>query len=140
MSVTLTGSGVQVRTTTCCNEQCGVTFAMDANFYRERLEDGRNFYCPNGHPQHFAESRQAQLDRAIRERNQARQERDVAQANERAERARANHEQKCRKAARTTLRKARERIAAGVCPCCTRTFQQLARHMKSKHPHYRTRV
>jgi hypothetical protein len=24
----------------------------------------------------------------------------------------------------------------GVCPCCNRTFQQLARHMKAKHPGY----
>lgn len=140
MSVTLTGGGVQVRTTTCCHEECGVTFAMDANLYAQRLDDGRAFYCPNGHAQHFSESREAELRRTRAQRDQAIKARDLAQANERAERARANHEQKCRKAARTTLRKARERIAAGVCPCCTRTFQQLARHMKSKHPHYRTRA
>lgn len=30
------------------------------------------------------------------------------------------------------------RVGAGVCPCCKRTFQQLARHMKCKHPKYRT--
>lgn len=32
----------------------------------------------------------------------------------------------------TTLR----RIAAGVCPCCRRSFTDLARHMSSQHPDY----
>jgi hypothetical protein len=30
----------------------------------------------------------------------------------------------------------RNRIAAGVCPCCTRTFKNVARHIKDKHPTY----
>lgn len=28
----------------------------------------------------------------------------------------------------------RKRASAGVCPCCNRTFSQLARHMQTKHP------
>lgn len=31
-------------------------------------------------------------------------------------------------------RRIRERVQAGVCPCCNRTFQNLARHMATKHP------
>jgi hypothetical protein len=27
-------------------------------------------------------------------------------------------------------------VANGVCPCCNRTFQNLARHMAGKHPDY----
>lgn len=30
----------------------------------------------------------------------------------------------------------RNRAAAGVCPCCNRTFEQLGRHMTTKHPEY----
>lgn len=34
-----------------------------------------------------------------------------------------------------------ERLATranhGVCPCCKRTFSQLARHMKTKHPDFK---
>jgi hypothetical protein len=30
----------------------------------------------------------------------------------------------------------RQRVKHGVCPCCHRTFKQLAEHMKAKHPHY----
>jgi hypothetical protein len=30
----------------------------------------------------------------------------------------------------------KKRVAAGVCPCCNRTFQDLAKHMKGQHPKY----
>lgn len=30
----------------------------------------------------------------------------------------------------------RNRAAAGVCPCCNRTFSQLATHMKKQHPDF----
>lgn len=30
----------------------------------------------------------------------------------------------------------RERVKNGVCPCCNRTFENLARHMKTKHPDF----
>lgn len=33
--------------------------------------------------------------------------------------------------------KAKRRHAAGLCPCCNRTFQQLTRHMATKHPDYK---
>ena len=31
----------------------------------------------------------------------------------------------------------KKRAIAGVCPCCNRTFQQLAAHMAHKHPDYK---
>ena len=37
------------------------------------------------------------------------------------------------KAAKTRIK---NRIAHGVCPCCQRTFENLARHMANKHPDY----
>jgi hypothetical protein len=37
------------------------------------------------------------------------------------------------KAAKTRIK---NRIKHGVCPCCTRTFANLAAHMKNKHPDY----
>ena len=30
----------------------------------------------------------------------------------------------------------KNRIAGGACPCCNRTFQNLARHMATKHSDY----
>lgn len=35
------------------------------------------------------------------------------------------------------LTKTKKRVSNGVCPCCNRTFKQLARHMENKHPEYK---
>tara|TARA_Y100000310_G_scaffold338946_1_gene430083 strand:- start:1163 stop:1354 length:192 start_codon:yes stop_codon:yes gene_type:complete len=32
--------------------------------------------------------------------------------------------------------KLKNRAKAGVCPCCNRTFQNLSRHMETKHPDF----
>jgi hypothetical protein len=60
-------------------------------------------------------------------------------ATQMAERARlAEHAQveaiNAQKKSEAELRRIQKRTAAGVCPCCNRTFQQLARHMKTRHP------
>jgi hypothetical protein len=31
----------------------------------------------------------------------------------------------------------KKRVAAGVCPCCNRSFKDLARHMAGQHPDYK---
>lgn len=38
------------------------------------------------------------------------------------------------RATKGVITKMRKRASAGMCPCCQRTFQQLARHMASQHP------
>ena len=45
-------------------------------------------------------------------------------------------EQETERAVRAEKSQARlmKRASSGVCPCCTRTFSNVARHMKSKHP------
>lgn len=55
---------VETRSTSCY--LCGAPIVMSADQYRQRLDDGRDFYCPNGHGQHFTESRQTELDRCKR--------------------------------------------------------------------------
>lgn len=39
-------------------------------------------------------------------------------------------------AQRGVLTRLKNRVAAGVCPCCHRSFKQLSEHMKMKHPDY----
>jgi Asp-tRNA(Asn)/Glu-tRNA(Gln) amidotransferase A subunit family amidase len=57
-----------------------------------------------------------------------------------AERDQAKAEARGQKAAKTRIKndrdRIRDRVGAGVCPCCNRTFKQLARHMQAKHPDY----
>lgn len=46
----------------------------------------------------------------------------------------ADHFRKSRDGMKGALCKERKRIVNGACPCCNRTFANLASHMKSKHP------
>ena len=100
--------GNEWKYTKCCN--CGVEFASP--ILGERLVDKRNFYCPNGHMQHYlGESDADKAERlrveVVRERSRA----DVAEA-------RVNQ------------------FAAGKCPCCKQKFRRLREHMHKKHPKF----
>lgn len=114
----------------CC--QCGVQFGMPADHVRELRRSHAWFYCPNGHSQHYTAKSDSDLRKEA--------ERKAASAIEDARIARLDAE-----TARMKLRKAEaeakriaKRTAAGVCPCCNRSFVQLARHMKVKHPEHAT--
>jgi chromosome segregation ATPase len=89
-----------------------------------RRQDGGHFFCPNGHSQHFTESEVARLSKKLEE--QMRVATKMAECARMAERSAQK--------AQAETKRLKRRISAGVCPCCNRTFQNLARHMKSKHP------
>lgn len=111
---------------TCVN--CGLTFGVTEGFEQVRRADHREFWCPNGHAQHFAAETEA--DRYRRMYEEAQSGRNVL---------RVEYESLKRSAAKAKkeLKSLKKRAAAGVCPCCTRTVSQLAEHMKTKHPEYR---
>ena len=101
---------------------CGIALAIPANLHRVANDEGRSVYCPLGHTFVFTNSYQEQWERE-RKRHQA--TKDLLRAEERSH-----------SATRGQLTKTKKRVGNGVCPCCHRTFQQLSRHMKSKHPDY----
>lgn len=108
--------------------KCGIWFMLES-CYRQKLRETKNtFYCPNGHGQHFTES---ETDRLRRERDRLLQQ--LAMKDD--ELARQRTQLITSKAQVTKLRK---RAAAGVCPCCNRTFANMAKHMKIKHPDFKT--
>lgn len=131
MGIPQTWSGFKA--TDCC--VCGAGFAMEANLYDQRLSDKGLFYCPNGHSQHF--SGVSEETRKRRE-AEARAERAEADAKRQRE-AREWAERQAKGAnisaglAKAKLRRVHERVHAGVCPHCNRTFKQLAAHMQTKH-------
>ena len=93
-----------------------------------RRDDGRSFYCPNGHSLSYKGTRH-------------KLERDLKTAKDRAARERALRDQaeaslRATKGVVTKQRKRLERVANGVCPCCNRSFRDLKRHMQTKHPDY----
>lgn len=115
----------------CCS--CGMQFAMTQDFRQRRYDDGGEFFCPSGHRQLFMKSAVTRLkeELAAAQRQQAHAEEVAATRLKNVERL--HNEIRTRKGVATKLKK---RISGGVCPCCTRTFSQLARHMKCKHPDY----
>lgn len=115
---------VTLEAISCC--ECGIVFAMPDYMKKWRLCDGGLFYCPNGHSQRYSESELQRVQKKL-----ADQTRIATQMAERARLAESSEE-----AARKKLKRAEKRYAAGVCPCCNRKFQSLARHMSTKHPEY----
>lgn len=110
---------------------CGIAYGVPEDFRRRRQEDGVSWYCPRGHKVCYLKSDvQGLRDELARERHRLDQVR-----------AEANHQRDMRGAAERSLSatkgvvtRIRNRVGKGVCPCCNRTFQDLGRHMATKHP------
>jgi Zn ribbon nucleic-acid-binding protein len=114
----------------CCS--CGAPIALTEPHERWlRVDSSRQFYCPYGHPQIFREGEVDRLRKKLEV--QTRTATEMAERAAAAERAQ-EIEAKKRAAAERELMRTKTRVAGGVCPCCNRTFVQLARHMKTKHP------
>ena len=111
---------------------CGIEYAIRSGYAEKRKGDHATFHCPNGHTQHFvgkseAEKLREQLAAVEKERDAAIKRKEWAEQSEKA----ATKERDKARADRDRLRK---RAQNGACPCCKRTFSNLARHMAVKHP------
>lgn len=102
----------------CCS--CGVAFALPARFMLVLRQTHQSFYCPNGHSQSYTGKSEAER---LKEQLQAEQ-RAHAETIDR------------RYVAEREAAKLKKRIGNGVCPCCTRNFTNLQRHMKTQHPNF----
>ena len=110
---------------------CGMTYAIPRELYRHMLGKRNNnlrqpdVYCPLGHT--WIISGESELDKELR--NVARLERQLANRDEDLRSERASHA-----ATKGALTKTQKRVRGGACPCCNRSFVQLARHIATKHP------
>lgn len=114
-----------METEECCD--CGMLFAITNDFMRRRKKDHGLFYCPAGHGQHYTGRTEEQKLKA-----------ELQLANNRADEMQRRAAEESQRAASISrsYKRVRERVKNGVCPCCNRTFDNLARHMKTKHPAY----
>lgn len=117
---------------------CSIDFGIGEDFMARRRRDHGTFYCPNGHANVYKGPSDTE-----KERDRLRQELEVSRslaAREASRRRQAEDESRRKdyqaRAAKGQLTKTKNRIAAGVCPCCNRTFQNLRRHMAGQHPEY----
>lgn len=110
---------------------CAVVFAIPDRLNKERVEDGKTFYCPNGHSMSYsgeiyelrASLKKAEADRAWHERRTQQAIEDEAAA------------RRSLSATRGQVTKLRKRAVAGACPFgCHRHFVNLERHVANKHP------
>lgn len=107
---------------------CAVWHTIPEIIYNSYRREGGFWHCPNGHQRGFRTGEEKlEQERIRQERDRLKQ--DAARLSEEisAERKRAD-------AAEKRIVHIRRRTAAGVCPCCNRTFVNVQRHMKSKHP------
>ncbi len=112
----------------CCT--CGVAFAMPSSFQSQRRSDKQLFYCPNGHGQSYTgETDAAKAKRLEQEKSNLQKRLEWAEQAVTVERERVAAERK-------KSRNLRVRVKNGVCPCCSRTFQNLQRHIATKHPDF----
>lgn len=105
-------------------DNCTMGQLVPEHWYENRRKTKDGFYCGNGHRWSFTEN---EADKLRRERDRAKQQ----EAYWRDEAARAERQVA---AAKGQVTKLRNRVKNGVCPCCNRSFANLQRHMKTKHP------
>lgn len=115
----------------CC--RCRMDFWVTDAFNATLRQTEQTFFCPAGHPQHFPLG-ESETDKLRRERDRLKQDQAWYEDRLRAEKASRELADRRAAAARGQVTKLKKRAAAGVCPCCNRTFTDLHRHMNTKHP------
>lgn len=124
---------VALETKTC--PVCGIVYAAPSTLFQEIRSDekmsARGWWCPNGHNLCFKEK---ELDALRRERDRLKQDAARLEDEARTTRMKLAAAVTARDKAEALTRKVKKRAEAALCPCCNRSFSQLARHMKSKHP------
>lgn len=102
---------------------CGIQFAIPRATHDWHCRSEQNVtYCPLGHAGVRRETAEMKLA--------------AAQARERHLEDQLRAAENDAEATRRRLIRERHRFANGVCPCCNRSFTNVARHMATKHPDY----
>lgn len=114
---------VQMTDMTC---SCGIVYAVPEHWRAEKQRSGEGWHCPNGCRRIYKETDTQRLQREL----------DAERARKQAALERANTAEAAEQKLSKEVRKLKKRVANGVCPCCTRSFVNLQRHMTTKHPDY----
>ena len=115
---------VTLQEDTCC--VCGITFAAPQHWFKTKQRTQETFYCPNGHTLSFTKSTETLLREQVADEQKRARELELQLTSVKDQ----------LQATKRELARHQKRVANGVCPCCNRSFAQLQRHMKTKHPEY----
>lgn len=118
---------------------CSVKFGIPEQLYNRVVRLGiDSVYCP-------ACGKQTAWRTPELVREKQRLEAELATANRRADTAKRHAETQERlrietanklRATKGVVTKIKKRVHNGVCPCCSRHFENLQRHMQTKHPDF----
>lgn len=116
--------------------RCGGVYAITDRHYEWCREHSEFWHCPYCETGWGFDHDDSPLAKAKREAEA--QKRRAEQAARRAASAelRADRERDRANGYKGVMRKTQKRVANGVCPCCNRSFENLRRHMETKHPDY----
>jgi len=108
---------------------CGGIYAISNNFIERRKEKGGSWYCPYcGSKWHFTKTEIQKLEEKLQNTKNL-----LACEISRHDQTKASLNGY--KSANTRLK---NRASKGICPCCNRYFENLHKHMETKHPNYLT--
>jgi hypothetical protein len=117
--------------------RCKMEFGMPDEFYRTayQMKEKMTWYCPAGHGQVFVTGETAE-NKMRRELARLKQREAMLIDEKRQERERRQEAERSASAHKGVATRIKKRAAAGVCPCCNRTFDNLRKHMATKHPKF----
>lgn len=126
---------VTIEVVTCGHTGCGVVFGFESNFVSARKKDHAIWYCPNGHERYWP----AKSNEEILQEKLALAEREKRWEEDSKKRAWAAHSAAMKRlaSAKGSVTKIKNRVSNGVCPCCKRSFSNLAAHMRHLHPSWK---
>lgn len=110
----------------CCGS-CGGVFALNKTFLDHARNHKGGYHCP--YCQTHWGWNESEADRLRKQLESSQNDLRASKCETLRKQQLFEGEQKAREAAEKKLR----RSDAGVCTCCNRSFQNLARHMKTKH-------
>jgi len=115
-------TSVKLVTEECC--ACGIIFAMPQQVNERLRTKGGTFYCPNGHSQVYTEPDIEVLRKKLL----------TEQRRSQGLETQLNGALDSLSTTRKELRRTKKRVNAGVCPYCRRHFDNVERHVHTKHP------
>jgi len=104
---------------------CGIPFFAPTKWLNKKMESNGSFNCPNGCNRVFVGKTEADK---LKDELRAMSERAIKKEEE------LQNKWLDALGEKNKLEKQLKKVHNGTCPCCKRSFQNLERHMQSKHP------
>lgn len=114
--------------------RCATQYLLPDELYKAaKSSESINFYCPYGHAAHYPAG-ETEETRLRRERDRLKQQQARLEDEKREAWVDCQRQRERAEKAEKATKRLKKRSSAGTCPCCSRTFSNMAEHMKHQHP------